>query len=50
MELAAELCREITLHEMLLDVLYYIHTNSGISINNTRLRDRLKRVGAVKLI
>lgn len=50
MELAAELCREITLHEMLLDGLYYIHTNSGISINNTRLRDRLKRVGAVKLI
>lgn len=50
MRLAAELCQERILHEMLLDGLYYINANSGTSLKNPRLRERLKKVGADRLI
>lgn len=48
--MAAELCKESILHEMLLDGLYYIHVNSVTKLNDKRLRDRLKKIGASRLI
>lgn len=50
MRLAAELCQERFLHEILMDGLYYIHTNCVTNLNNARLRDRIKKLGADRMI
>lgn len=49
-ELAAELCQDCMLNEKLLDGLFYIHSYYPTKLENKRLRDRLKKVGALRLI
>lgn len=50
MRLAAEMCQEIPICEMLLGGLYYLQTHSTISLRDKRLRDRLKKIGVTRLI
>jgi len=48
--MAADLCKETIVHEMLLDGLYYLHTNSETNLGDKRMRDRLKKIGAGRLM
>lgn len=48
--LAAELCQESILHEMLLDGLYYLHIHSETKLDDKRLRDRIKKIGSARLV
>lgn len=48
--LAAEICSNRPLHEVLLDGMYYLHNKANIDLNNKWLRDRIKKIGPDILI
>lgn len=50
MKLSAEMCKDSILYEILLDGLMYIHMNCDVNLKNQRLTERIKTIGAVKLV
>lgn len=49
-ELASQLCANSPIHERLLEGLYYIHTNSKDGLLNSRLRERILKIGQAQLL
>ncbi len=50
MRIATELSRDIHIHEKLLEGLWYIHNRLGVGIDDRRFMDRLRSIGARRLI
>lgn len=48
--LSAELCQHCPIHEVLLGGLYYVYVNSENKFNDKRLIDRIKSIGAERLV
>jgi hypothetical protein len=48
--LAAELCKNCPIQEILLGGLYYMRTALGIDFGDKRISDRIKKVGAIQLV
>lgn len=48
--LASDICSERSLHEVLLDGMYYLNNKANIDLNNKWLRDRIKKIGPDALI
>lgn len=49
-KIASELCEHCTITEVLLDGLYYLDVYHKISLNDKRLLERIKKIGASRLV